>query len=97
MKRFLAIVAVAAFTSCGGGNSDPSNVDGGSGLSNTGAVNSADSVKRANDSAMQTGDTSALNSSMGDSTSSSGTHGQGSGSKVGGGKTGAPQDKKEKK
>lgn len=97
MKRFLAIVAIAAFSSCGGGNTDSSNVDGGSDLSNSAVVNSPDSVKRANDSAMQTGDTSALNSSLGDSTSASGTHGQGSGSRVGGGKTGDPQDKKGQK
>jgi len=93
MKKIFAVVAIAAFTSCGG-NSDSSNVDGGSDVSNSATVVSADSLKRASDSAMQTGDTSALNSSRGDSTSSSGTHGQGSGSEVGGGKTAAPQGKK---
>lgn len=97
MKKLLAIVTTAAFTACGGGNNDPSNVDGGSGLSNTGATNTADTVRRANDSAMQAGDTTALNSPKGDSTSSSGSHGQGSGSRVGGGKTGEPQGKKDQK
>src|SRR3954453_13936511 len=97
MKRLLAIVAIAALTACGGGNNDPSNVDGGNGSSNTGAVSTPDSVKRASDSVMQAGDTSALNSSRGDSTSASGTHGQGSGSRVGGGKTGEPQRKKGQK
>ena len=90
MKKLLAIVAITfSFASCGSGNSDSNN----SGQSQASEV---DSVKRASDSVTQTGDTSALNSPMGDSTSSSGAHGQGSGSKVGGGNTGGAQGKKGK-
>jgi hypothetical protein len=81
MKNLLAIVTLAcSLCSCGGGNSD----------ANTG---SEDSVKRAFDSVQQTGDTSAMNGVMGDTTSASGVHGAGSGSRVGGGNTGAPQKK----
>ena len=81
MKKLLAMVTIAAlFTACGGGKSD-TNVAG------------PDSLKRAADSIKQTGDTSALNSVMGDTTSSSGIHGGGSGAGVGGGNTGGPQKK----
>ncbi|HEX8678283.1 MAG TPA: hypothetical protein VF700_13745, partial [Segetibacter sp.] len=73
MKKLLAIVAIAAFTACGGGNNGSSH--GGNESTNAG---SGDSISRASDSVMQTGDTSALNRRMGDSTSSSGSHGQGS-------------------
>lgn len=88
MKKLLSIVAIAAFTACGGGNE---------GSTNAGSATTGDSISRASDSVMQTGDTSALNSVMGDSTSSSGSHGEGSGSRVGGGKTGEPQGKKGQK
>lgn len=79
MKKVLTIVIIAAsLTACGGGNNESAPVGG-------------DSLKKASDSINQTGDTSALNSVMGDSTSASGIHGEGSGSRVGGGKTGEPQ------
>ncbi|MCW3079088.1 hypothetical protein [Segetibacter sp.] len=79
MKKVLSIVIIAAsLTACGGGNSESGTVGG-------------DSAQKAFDSVQQTGDTSALNSVMGDSTSASGIHGQGSGSRVGGGKSGEPQ------
>lgn len=97
MKKLLAILAIGAFTACGGGNNDPSNVDGGNGTSNTAAGQTPDSLKRATDSVAQMADTTALNSSRGDSSSASGSHGQGSGSRVGGGKTGGPQSKKGEK
>jgi hypothetical protein len=71
MKKLLAIIAIAAFTACGGGNNESSN--GGNESTNAG---SGDSISRASDSVMQTGDTSSLNRSMGDSTSSSGSHGR---------------------
>lgn len=91
MKRLLAIAAISiSLTACGGGNSDTSDSSTMEGSSSP----AGDSLKRASDSVMQTGDTSALNSAMGDSTSSSGSHGEGSGSRVGGGNTGGPQDKK---
>lgn len=81
MKRILAIVAIAVgFTACEG--------DGGTESSTTGGP---DSLKRAFDSVQQTGDTSAMNRPIGDTTSASGIHGAGSGSRVGGGKTGGPQ------
>lgn len=91
MKRLLAIFAISmSLTACGGENSDSSNTDNTEGSS----ASTGDSLQRASDSVMQTGDTSALNSTMGDSTSASGSHGEGSGSRVVGGKTGEPQDKK---
>ena len=81
MKKLLAIALIAAtLTACGGGNNE----------ANTGGE---DSVKKAFDSVQQTGDTSALNGPMGDTTSASGIHGAGSGSNVGGGNSGAPQKK----
>ncbi len=81
MKKILAIVTIAAASaSCGGGNNE----------TNTGGE---DSVKRAFDSVQQTGDTSAMNMPMGDTTSASGIHGGGSGSGVGGGNSGEPQKK----
>lgn len=92
MKRLLAIIMIAAFSACGGGNNETSN--GADVPANEGNASTADSISRASDSVMQTGDTSALNSRMGDSTSSSGSHGEGSGSRVGGGNTGGPQGKK---
>lgn len=64
---------------------------------NAGSASGGDSLNKASDSVMQTGDTSALNQPLGDSTSPSGSHGQGSGSRVGGGKSGGPQDKKGEK
>lgn len=80
MKKALSILAITAvFAACGGGNNSN--------------VNTGDSLKRAADSIEQTGDTSALNSVMGDTTSASGIHGAGSGSNVGGGKSGGPQKK----
>ncbi|MCW3105831.1 MAG: hypothetical protein JWQ09_337 [Segetibacter sp.] len=80
MKRVIAILTITAFfTACGGGNNSN--------------VNTGDSVKRAADSIKQTGDTSAMNQVMGDTTSASGIHGAGSGSEVGGGKSGGPQEK----
>jgi|SRR3954454_16009646 len=102
MKRILAIVAIAAFTACSGGSNDSSKVvneslNGGTKAADGSSVATADSLRRASDSTQQTGDTSALNSVRGDSTSASGIHGQGSGSRVGGGKTGAPQGKKGQK
>ena len=81
MKKVLAIITIAGcLTACGGGNSEST-------------TTGEDSMKRAFDSVQQTGDTSSMNSVMGDSTSASGTHGEGSGSRVGGGKTGEPQKK----
>ena len=91
MKKLSVILAIAiSLTACGSGNSDANS------STQSGAVASHDSLKKASDSVMQTGDTSALNSLRGDSTSKSGSHGQGSGSEVGGGKTGGPQGKKGK-
>lgn len=91
MKRILAVVAISVFvTACESGN-DKNN---GSDNMNAGSASAGDNLKRASDSMMQTGDTSALNQPLGDSTSASGDHGQGSGSRVGGGKTGEPQNKK---
>jgi hypothetical protein len=81
MKKLLAIVTIAGtLCSCGGGNGEAS-------------TGTEDSVKRAFDSVQQTGDTSAMNGVMGDTTSASGIHGAGSGSRVGGGNTGGPQKK----
>ena len=81
MKKLLAIVTITTiFCSCGGGN-------------NEATTGGEDSVKRAFDSVQQTGDTTALNGVMGDTTSASGVHGAGSGSRVGGGKSGEPQKK----
>lgn len=81
MKKVIGIFVIAGvFAACGGGNSG----------ANTGGE---DSLKRAFDSVQQTGDTSAMNGVMGDTTSASGMHGAGSGSRVGGGKSGAPQKK----
>lgn len=94
MKKLLSIVAIAAFTACGSGSEGSTNAGYESGKPSS--ATAADSISRASDSIMQTGDTSALNMAMGDSTSSSGSHGQGSGSRVGGGKTGGPQGKKSK-
>ena len=80
MKRVIGILTITAFfAACGGGDNTE--------------VNTGDSVKRAADSIQQTGDTSALNSVMGDTTSASGIHGAGSGSGVGGGNSGGPQQK----
>ncbi|GEO07930.1 hypothetical protein [Segetibacter aerophilus] len=81
MKKILSIILVAAtLTACGGGESSESTTNVGE-----------DSLKKAFDSVQQTGDTTALNRVMGDSTSASGTHGAGSGSRVGGGKSAGPQ------
>ena len=81
MKRIIAIVAIAvSLTACGGSDSTETSTAGG-----------PDSLKKAFDSVQQTGDTSALNRPMGDTTSASGIHGAGSGSRVGGGKSGGPQ------
>jgi len=78
MKRVLAIFTITTFfAACGGNDSS--------------TVTTGDSLKRASDSIEQTGDTSALNTVMGDTTSSSGIHGAGSGSRVGGGNSGGPQ------
>ena len=82
MKKVLTIITIAAgLTACGGGNTETTKAVG------------EDSIKRAFDSVKQTGDTSALNKAMGDTTSASGIHGAGSGSGVGGGKSGGPQKK----
>ncbi|MCW3112998.1 MAG: hypothetical protein JWR18_1394 [Segetibacter sp.] len=81
MKKLLAIATIAAsLTACGGGNNEATTVG-------------EDSMQKAFDSVQQTGDTSAMNGVMGDTTSASGTHGAGSGSGVGGGKSGGPQKK----
>ena len=95
MKRLLAVLAISiSLISCGSGNSD---TNSGSGNMNAGSAPAGDSLQRASDSVMQTGDTSALNQPLGDSASPSGSHGQGSVSRVGGGNTGGPQDKKGEK
>jgi len=60
MKKILAIVAITGFVACGGDTVDSS-------------ATATDSVDRALDSVLQTGDTSALNSIMGDSSSAGGT------------------------
>ncbi len=84
MKKMLAIVTIGGLlVACGGGNNETT-------------TSSGDSVKRAFDSVQQTGDTSAMNGVMGDTTSASGVHGAGSGSRVGGGKSGAPQEKSDR-
>lgn len=81
MKRLPAILTIAVIlTSCGSGNSEAT-------------TGGPDSVKKAFDSVQQAGDTTALNQVMGDTTSASGLHGGGSGSRVGGGSTGGPQKK----
>lgn len=91
MKRLLAVVAISvSLISCDSGNSK----NNGSDNMNAESASAGDSLKRASDSVVQMGDTSALNQPIGDTTSASGTHGQGSGSRVGGGSTGAPQNKK---
>lgn len=103
VKTFFTFVAIAAFTSCSnnGKNDSPTNsaetADTTTMSSKAATATVGDSIKRASDSVMQTGDTSALNSVLGDSSSNSGSHGQGSGSRVGGGKTGGPQKKNSKK
>ena len=90
MKKLLSIVAMTLFlTSCGSGNSDTDN-------SGQSRVSGADRVKKASDSVMQTGDTSALNGPMGDSTSLSRIHRKNSGSKVGTENAGGLQSKKGK-
>lgn len=90
MKSLLAFVALSVFlVACESGNDKSINL-------NDTKVATADTSNSFSDSVGQTGDTSALNMPLGDSTSSSGLHGQGSGSNVGGGKTGAPQEKKGK-
>ena len=84
MKKVLTIAFVAAsLASCGGGNTGTNNAP----------MGGEDSLKRAFDSVQLTGDTSSMNKAMGDTTSASGIHGAGSGSRVGGGKTGGPQSK----
>ena len=95
MKKILVVIATTALlAACGDGKSDKDDSD--STLSTTLRANSLaneDSATRASDSVKLTGDTTALNGVRGDTTSASGNHGQGSGSRVGGGKTGGPQRK----
>jgi hypothetical protein len=80
MKKILAVLTIAGLVACGGGESETD-------------TSGDNSMQRAADSAQLTGDTSSMNQPMGDSTSASGIHGAGSGSRVGGGKTGAPQER----
>lgn len=80
MKKLIGLFTLASvFAACGGNGGE---ITGGE-----------DSVKRAFDSVQQTGDTSNMYGVMGDTTSASGIHGAGSGSGVGGGKSGEPQRK----
>jgi hypothetical protein len=83
MKKILSMLVIAvSLTACGSGNNESSTTNV-----------REDSVKKASDSVHQTGDTSALNRVTGDTTSKSGTNRAGSGSKVSGGKSAAPQKK----
>ena len=85
MKKLLTVAALSVFlTACGGGNDEKT------------TVSTGDSLAQAADSVMQTGDTTALNGRRGDSTSASGIHGGGSGSRVGGGVTGGAQGQTDK-
>jgi hypothetical protein len=80
MKRILSITVVAAsLTACGGSSEEEKH--------------SQDSTAQVTmDSTMNTWDTTGPNSSLrGDSTTYSGSHGQGSGSRVGGGVSGGAQ------
>ena len=84
MKKLLGLVIIAGavFTSCGGGENDE----------NDESLNKqymTDTTQTSADLSM--GDSTDLNGPFGDTTSASGIHGAGSGSGVGGGKTGAPQ------
>ena len=82
MKKLLAIVALAGgIVSCGSSQNDES----------ASKQYMTDTTMTSQDYSM--GDTTDLNGPMGDSTSASGIHGAGSGSRVGGGVTGGPQGK----
>jgi len=83
MKKILGIIAIAgALTSCGGNDQNDE--------SSTKQY-MTDTTQTSADLSM--GDTTDLNGPLGDSTSGSGIHGGGSGSRVGGGVTGGPQKK----
>lgn len=93
MKRLLAIFTIAAFAACGGGKTDDiTDVD-----EQTTDTTTMSSQARGT-ATMGQGDirdtTDIASGVLGDSTSKSGVHGAGSGSRVGGGATGAPQGKK---
>ena len=80
MKKAFSIITIASmFAACGGGQEAEQHT--------------RDSAAQMSvDSALNAKDTSAVNSSLrGDSTTSSGSHGEGSGSRVGGGVSGGAQ------
>ena len=82
MKKLLGIIAIAgALTSCGNNQEDES----------LNKQYMTDTTQTSADLSM--GDTTDLNGLRGDSTSASGVHGGGSGSRVGGGVSGGPQQK----
>ncbi|MDB5250489.1 MAG: hypothetical protein JWQ40_4883 [Segetibacter sp.] len=82
MKRLLAIAAItAALTACGGEAEDATSEK----------QYTSDTTQTSADFSM--GDTTDLSGPKGDSTSASGIHGAGSGSRVGGGVSGGAQGK----
>lgn len=95
MKRFLAIIAIAAFTACGG---DANDVNRSEELTDTTTTSSQARDMNMSDVEARNQDTTDLGGgNRGDSTSASGIHGAGSGSRVGGGNTGGPQGEAKKK
>jgi hypothetical protein len=82
MKKLLGIIAIAfTITACGGNDKNDESLN---------KQYMTDTTQTSEDLSM--GDTTDLNGPRGDSSSASGIHGGGSGSRTGGGKTGAPQE-----
>jgi len=93
MKRLLAIVTIAAFTACGGAESNDYNSS--EDLKDTTTMSSQAKDMNTSDIQNRNLDTTDLGGGpRGDSSSASGIHGAGSGSRVGGGVSGGAQGKK---
>jgi hypothetical protein len=89
MKKLLAIVAIAGLTACGEERSD---INKSEELSDTTSMSSQARDMNTTNTQGLSQDTTDLGSGVrGDSTSASGIHGKGSGSRVGGGVTGGAQ------
>jgi hypothetical protein len=94
MKRLLAIVAIAGITACGEERSD---INKSEELSDTTSMSSQAKDMNTSDVEMRNQDTTDIGGGVrGDSTSASGIHGKGSGSRVGGGVSGGPQGESSK-